>query len=129
VRDLVGEGAGGGQAVDQPPRHHDPLVAGARPFEIGDGDLAVHALMQGVEEFRRGQPDDIAFALQRLLVGVHGVGHVHGDHQLDIHIGLDRTDRRPGRTLGSSIGHRRPDRHYAKRQSADQCDGGSHHPG
>jgi hypothetical protein len=85
--------------------------------------------MEGVEEFRRGQPDDVAFALQRLLVGVHGVGHVDGDHQLDIHIGLDRTDRRPPRALGSRIGNRESDRRYRDRQPADHRDGGSHHPG
>src|SRR6202043_526903 len=72
---------------DQPPRHHDLLVGGTGPFEIRHGDLAVHALVKRVEEFRRGQPDDVALTLQRLLVGVHGVGHVDRDHELDVNVG------------------------------------------
>jgi hypothetical protein len=52
----------------------------------------VRPLLQGVEELRRGQADDIALALQRLLVRIHGVGHVNRNHQLHVHIG-----RRGGR--------------------------------
>ena len=54
------------------------------PFEISDGDLAVGALAQRLQEFLRGQRQHIALALQRLLVRVHRIGHVDRDHQFDV---------------------------------------------
>ena len=56
----------------------------AGPFEIGHRDLAVRAGAQRGEEFARGQRDDIALALQLLLLRVHRVRDVDGDHQLDV---------------------------------------------
>ena len=84
ARDLGGDRVGRFRPVDQPPRHDDLLVVLAGPFEIGDGDLAVGALAQRVQEFARGQRLHIALALQRLLVRVHRIGHVDGDHQFDV---------------------------------------------
>src|SRR5665213_1423240 len=39
------------RAFDKPPRHDDFLVGLSRPFEVGDGDLAVGALAQRTHEF------------------------------------------------------------------------------
>ncbi len=60
------------------------LVPGSRPLDIGDGDLAVHALGDGVEDDGRFQRLDIALALQGLLLGVHRVGDVDGQDEFDI---------------------------------------------
>ncbi len=75
----------------------DLLVELPGPFEISDGDLAVRALAQRGEEFLRGQRLHIAFALQRLLVGVHRIGDVDGDDQFDV----------DGNGLGAGVGEMR----------------------
>ena len=46
--------------------------------------LPVGALAQRLHEFARGQRLDIAFALQRLFVGVHRIGDVDRDHQFNV---------------------------------------------
>src|SRR5215469_3911643 len=85
-RNLAREGVGGGGAIDDPPWHHDLLVGRACPFEIRYRDLAVNSLLQSVEELRRGESEDVALPLKRLLVRVHGVGDVDGDHELHVDI-------------------------------------------
>ena len=88
--DVGGKAIGRFRPVDQPPRHDDLLVVHAGPFEIGHGDAAVHALLQRLQEFARRERRHIAFALQRLLLGIHRIGNVDREHDL----GVDRDGRR-----------------------------------
>ena len=91
--DLIGDRTRRRSAIDNPPGHDDALVLHAGPFEIGDGDLAMHALLQRVEKFRRRQAEDVALALQRLLVRIHRVGNIDGDDEFDVDIGLFEVTR------------------------------------
>ena len=99
--DRVGEGAGLAGAADQRPVHHQLLLIRPRPFDIGDGDAAMRAEPQSVEEFRRGDGGDIALALESEFVEVHGVGHVDRQHQFDID---DRVGAGDGRRAHTQTG-------------------------
>jgi hypothetical protein len=46
----------------------------------------VDAGLERGKEFRRGQREDVTFALERLLVRVHRVGHVDGKDQLHVDV-------------------------------------------
>ena len=61
------------RSLDQPPRHENPLIGCARPFDIGHGDAPVHAGLERVEEFGGRDRLDIALALKGLLVRVHRI--------------------------------------------------------
>ena len=51
TRDLGRDRVGGFRSIDQPPRHNDLLVELAGPLKISDGDFAVRALAQRLQEF------------------------------------------------------------------------------
>ena len=61
------------------------LLAEVGPFEIGDGDLAVHALPSARAGIQcEVSARDIALALQLLLLRIHREGDVDREHKLDI---------------------------------------------
>ena len=91
TRDVAGDRVGGFRPVDHAPRHHHVLDMRARPFEVSDRDLAMHALLERLHELARGERGDVAFRLQRLLFRVHRIGDVDREHELDV----DRDRARP----------------------------------
>src|SRR5262249_43143648 len=72
------------EPVDQPPRQQDFLIVGIGPFEVGQGDAGVDAGFERDQEFRRDQRGHVTFALERLLVRVHGIGHVDGENEFHV---------------------------------------------
>ena len=57
------------------------LDVGVGPFEVGDGDAAVVAAQDGLDDHGVGEGLDVALALQAGLVGVDASGDVDGQHQ------------------------------------------------
>ena len=112
-RDLADERIRRFRPLDQPPRHDHAPLAIAGPFEIGDGDLAVDALAQGLQEFARSQRLDITLALQRLLVRIHRIGNVDPERELDI-------DRNAGLFRGRAADRRRTGKGCRNKQGHEQ---------
>ena len=84
--DFRGDRLRAGKAIDQPPRQQDFLIVGIGPFEVSHRDARVNAGLERGEEFRRGQRGDVTLALERLLVRVHGIGHVDREDELHVDI-------------------------------------------
>ena len=93
-RQLADKGVGAFRSLDHAPGDDHLLLVIARPFQIRDRDLADHALAHGIEKFARGEPADIAFALQRQLLRIHGIGNVDRNDELDIDRDAGRLGRR-----------------------------------
>src|SRR3989304_3402178 len=63
-----------------------PLIV--MPLASASSRVGVTGGPDCVEELARGQAKNIALALERLLVRVHGIGHVDGKNELDIDVCL-----------------------------------------
>src|SRR3546814_16285294 len=53
-------------------------------FEVGDGDAAEDAALDGVQHLRIAEGGDVALALQPRFAGVDGERDVDRQHQLEI---------------------------------------------
>ena len=76
------------------------------PFKIHDRDLAVGTAFQCLHEFGGDERAGIALPLQRELIHIHGIRHVHRQDEFDIdgrQVPLHQTKVRPGmRALAGS---------------------------
>ena len=66
------------------PRHDDMLRRLPGPFDIGDGDLAVDAVLDRLDDTLVGQRCGIALALDLQLDGRHGKRDIDGQDQFDV---------------------------------------------
>ena len=96
----------GGQLVDEGlrilgrgnhrPRHDDVLRGLPGPFDIGDGDPAVDAVLDRLDDALMGQRRGIALALDLQFVRRHRKRDVDGQDQFDVdRLGGERRHRRP----------------------------------
>src|SRR3979409_5352 len=60
------------------------LVSLARPFEIGNGDLAVGTGLQRLQKFLGDDGLRVTLALDREFIHVHRIGDIDGENQFDI---------------------------------------------
>ncbi len=84
---FLHEGFRAGLILDEGPIGNDVPGIDPRPFDIGDRNLAHHALADGIQHQRRGERLNIALALQVEFVEIHREGDIDRKHQSHIHIG------------------------------------------
>ena len=72
--------------VEQGPLDQGALHPGVRPFVVGDGDTAVGAAQDRLDDHRVAEGLDVTLALQLGLVGVDAARDVdgHGQRQVDL---------------------------------------------
>jgi hypothetical protein len=88
LHDFSRDRIGGFRTVDDPPGNDDLLVVRRRPFEVGDCHLPVWPRLQCLQKVGRNDRLRVAFALDRQLLEVHGIGDVDRKHQLDVDLRL-----------------------------------------
>ena len=111
LQDLGGHGIGAFGPVDDAPGDDDLLVGRGGPFEIGHGHLAVRTGLQRLQEILRHDRLRIAFALDRKLVHVHGIGDVDGENRAGRRPHWHRSRHAAARLAGREP-HRRQRRHW-----------------
>ena len=84
VRSAAAKASALSGAVDDRPGHDDVLRVGTTPLDIGDGDLAVETLDDGVQDLGRRDRAGIAVALQRHLRRIDRARAVRREHELDV---------------------------------------------
>jgi len=90
---VVGNGGSGCRAIDQPPGQENFLIGDSSPFDIGQRNAAMGAMLEGIEKLAGFERADITLPLQGLLVRIHGIGHVDRQRELDVDIGLLRDSK------------------------------------
>ena len=82
--------------IEQRPVDQQALHPGVRPFVVGDGDAAVAAAQDRLDDHRVAEGLDVAFALQLGFVGIDAARDVDRQRQRQVDLLLVLGTRRKG---------------------------------